>query len=271
MNWAYLGASALLPLVVALVAALALGAITAIRLNHRGGDSGAALRCLLRTAGGVFLVAFLATAIWDGRHTLRGMMGAALGSPRGYRSMGILRIHGEGPLTKNPAKAVHWFEKAARLGDAEAQLFMARALAQGYGTAMDPEKALPWAEAGARQGNPAAMTLAGDLLARPHHPASDAWYRQALSAYQPALAAGDAEACMAYGQMHAYGKGTPPDPVEALAWMLVAARKGLPPLGGMAVRLTESNTPPAQRALAYRRAEAILQSMADSRGDSSGR
>lgn len=266
MNWAYLGASALLSLVVALAMTLVSGAITAIRLNRRGGDSGAALRCLLRTAGGVFIVAFLATAIWDSRQPLRGMLGAAIGSPLACRSMGILRIHGEGPLTKNPAKAVHWFEKAARQGDAEAQLFMARALTQGYGTAMDPGKALPWAEAAARQGNPGAMTLAGDLLARADKRASEAWYRQALAAYQPALAAGDAEACMAYGQMQAYGKGTPPDPVEALAWMLVAARKGLPPLGAMAVQLAESSAPPAHRELASRRAEAILRSMADPRG-----
>lgn len=258
MNWSYLGIAALLPLAVALGLTLAAGAFQALRLNREGGSSRIALRRLLRTLALVFPLAFLAAALWDGRHTWRGLAGAALGRPADQRALGQLRAGGQGFLMQDPAKAAHWFRKAADGGDARGQYFLARAMASGSGLPRDPEGARRWAEASARQGDLEAMILRGDLDRSADPSAAEAWYRKAGESLAPALARREAEACLTYGLLLLAGKGTPRDPVEGLAWMQVAERRGLPRFRTLIIRLTETQLPPAQREAAVRRAEGLL-------------
>jgi TPR repeat protein len=261
MNWTYLGIAALLPLTIALAATLLAGAVQAIRSNRQGGSSRVAFHRLLRTLALVFPLAFLLASLWNGRSTWRGLIGAALGRPADQRAMGLLRSQGEGFLARDPAKAAHWFRKAAERGDARAQFHLARALLTGTGLPKDPALALRWAEAAAQQGDSDAMILAGDLQ-RPAHPdAADAWYRKAMSSLQIRLAAGNPQACLTYGLLLSSGKGAPRDPIEGLAWMKVAERLGLRGLQALPVRLMEAQQPPAARAEATRRAEALLKTL----------
>lgn len=261
MNWPYLGIAALLPLVVALGLTLAAGAIQAIRLNWEGGNSRAAFRRLLRTMALVFPLALLATSLWDGRTTLRGLIGVALGHPMDQRAMGLLRIRGEHFLATHPAKAAYWFQKAADGGDAEAQLLLARALVNGQGLPRDPEAGLRWAQAAADQGHPDAMVLAGDLLRPSNLEAATTRYRQALRAFMERTQKGDADACLAYALMHTAGKGVEKDPVEGLAWMLTSRRLGLDPFKVLIIQLSESALTKPQRAEAAQRAEAIQKTL----------
>ncbi len=257
MNWAYLGVAALLPLIVAMGAALAAGAVKAIRLNQLGGSSRAALARLITTMTITFLAAFCLFGAWEARTTLGGLARVALGRPQDQRAMGQLRSHGEGFLKKDPAKAVQWFQQAATGGDAESQLLLARAVLHGQGLAKDPAAALRWAQAAADQGHPDAMVLAGDLLAPSDPLAANRRYGQALAALQDRAHQRDAPACLSYGLLLCSGKGTPKDLVEGLAWMLTARKLGLSPFMGVIVQLQEAGLTPSQRDEAAQRATAI--------------
>ena len=258
VNWAYLRVAALLPLIVAMGAALATGAVMALHLNRQGGSSKVALRRLLGSMAVAFPIAFCLFGAWEGRTTLRGLVHVGLGRPQDQRAMGQLRSHGEGFLKKDPAKAVQWYQKAAVGGDSDAQLMLARALLHGQGTVRDPAGALRWAQAAAGQGHPDAMVFAGDLLAPADPLAAEARYQQALATYQKRAQHRDAEACLAYGMLLCFGKGTAIDPIEGFAWMLTARRVGLSPFLGVITQLQEASLTPLQRAEASRRADALL-------------
>jgi hypothetical protein len=262
MNWAYLGTAALLPLIVALGLTLAAGAFQALRLNRAGGSSRAAWARLARTLAWVFPLAFLLASAWDGRRTLRGLAGVALGRPADQRAMGYLRSHGKRFLAKNPAKAAHWFLKAANGGDAEAQYLSARVLLRGDGVPPDATEALRWAQTAADHGHPEAMVLTGDLLRTTNLEAAEARYRQALSIFQERALQGEAEAALAHGLLLTQGKGTAKDSVEGLAWMLLARRRGIDPFKNVLIQFSESGLTKAQRAEAAQRATALQQKLA---------
>ena len=167
----------------------------------------------------------------------------------------------KGFLTKNPAKAAHWFQKAAAGGDAEAQLRMARLCLQGNGLPKDADAGLRWAKTAAEQGLPDAMVLVGDLLRLADVAAADGWYRRALPAYRLRIQAGDAEASLACGLMYAAGKGVPRDPIEGLAWMYLARGLGLNPFRGLIVQLTEAPLSKPQREQALQRTQTLRQAL----------
>jgi TPR repeat protein len=261
MNWSFLVTESLLPLMVALGIALGVGVVVAIRLNRKGGSSRAALAHLLRSMMLTFSASFLLFALWQAWGSLRILAGSALDQPADQRAMGLLRARGEGCLRRDPAKAAFWFQRAAVKGDAEAQLLLAQALLQGRGLRRDPAGALQWAQSAGNQGQPYAMLLAGDLLLPGDAHAAQAWYSRALAAFRQRIQAGDADACLDYGLMIREGKGIERDPVEGLAWMLVAADRGLHPVRAFAVRMTAARAAPALQADATRRAEAIRKSL----------
>ena len=255
MNWSYLGVAALLSLVVALGATLAVGAFQAVRLTRLGAASRPAYSRMFKSMAFAFPLVFVAAAVWDGGGTWRGLFGVALGRPVDQRALGLLRTHGKGFLKKNPAKAAHWFRKAAEGGDAEAQFLLACALLRDTGLPRDPKAALRWAKAAADQGLPEAMVLAGDLL-----PPAEAntWYQRTLVVSQNRIQRRDPEACLAYGLMHVNGKGVPKDAVEGFAWMLIARRLGLDSYRSLIVQLTEATLSKAQRDEAAERAQTHL-------------
>jgi TPR repeat protein len=263
VNWAYIGIAALLPLAIALAAMLLAGAIQAIRSNRNGGSSRAALLRFLRTLVLVFPLAFLLAALWDGWATWRGLGMAVLGHAADQRAVGILRSHGEGFLAKDQAKAAFWFRKGAEGGDAQAQLFLARALSKGLGVPRDLDGARRWARAAAVQGLPDAMVLAGDLFHAGDAASASAWYQNALTLYQQQIEAGNADASLACGLMHLAGKGVPKDPVEGVAYLYLARQLGLSSLKQVIVVLSEGPLTKPQRAEAAARAEALRKALPD--------
>jgi TPR repeat protein len=261
MNWPYLGVAALLPLVLALGATMAVGALQALRLTRLGEASRPAFTRLLKTMAITFPLAFLAATLWDGRATWRGLLGVAMHHRVDQRAMGLLRAHGEGFLTKNPAKAADWFQQAAEGGDAEGQLLLARALLKGQGLPRDPDGALRWARTAAEQGQPDAMVFVGDRLRTTDDATAKTWYQRALPIYQRRAQTWDPEACLAYGLLCFDGKGTEPDQREGLAWMYVSRRIGLDPFKTILIQLDEAKLSKPQRDEAAQRAVAILKAL----------
>ena len=257
MNWTYIGTAAILPLMVALGLTMAIGVIQALRLTGLGEASRPAFIRMLKTMALTFPLTFFALTLWDGRHTWRGLLGVALGQPTDQRIMGQLRTGGTFFLKLDPAKAADWYMRAAQGGDAEAQLLLAQALRNGQGLPRDPEGALRWAQAAADQGHPDAMVLCGDLLSQSNPEAAKNLYRQALSTYLERAGKGDPQACLSRGLMYRTGKGITPDPVEALAWMLLARHFGLGSAQDLIIQLTERKLTQPQRAEALQRALAI--------------
>lgn len=258
MNWSYLALEALLPLIWALGFTLLGGAAWAVRLHRGGGSSRVAFRKFMKFLAVLLPLSFLATSLWAGRATLRGLVGVVLRKPEDLRAMGLLRLRGDGFLQASPTAAAGWFKRAALQGDAPAQLQLARAFASGWGVEKDAGEALRWAEASARQGIPEAMILAGDLW-RPQEPeVAQAWYRQGIQSLEPRLRAREPQACLLYGSLFTLGKGVPTDPVEGFAWMQVAEARGLRGLPTATIRLWEARLSPDQRAEAARRAQEKL-------------
>lgn len=270
MNWSFLWPATNLPLVVAMVVALALGSAQAIRLNRQGGSSREALWRLLRSMGIAFTLTLLLASVWNSRRILRGLVGVALGRPADQRAMGLLRAKGDNFLTENQAKAAYWFRKAAEGGDADGQLLLAQAMLQGQGLPRDPGGALSWIQTAAGQGRPDAMVLAGDLAKGEDALAANAWYERALPAFRQRIQSGDADACLNYGLMYTTGKGVEKNRTEGLAWMLVARRLGLDPYKGIIIVLCEAKLSQSQRAEASQRAVTILKSLPSRRASSIG-
>jgi TPR repeat protein len=176
--------------------------------------------------------------------------------------MGQHRAGGVFFVKEDQAKAMYWFRLAASGGDADAQLLLARTLRQGIGTAPDPEEAIYWAQTAADRGRPDAMVLSGDMLRQSNPEAAKVWYHKALAANRELARHGNPQACLSYGLMHVSGKGVDKDPIEALAWMLVARSFGLGSVQDVVVQLTESRMTQAQRTAALERALAIRRELA---------
>jgi TPR repeat protein len=56
-------------------------------------------------------------------------------------------------VSRNPAKAIHWYRLAARQGDRISQLILGEKYANGGGVARDPVAAYMWFARAARQGD----------------------------------------------------------------------------------------------------------------------
>ena len=103
-------------------------------------------------------------------------------------ALGVLYLRGRG-VGRAPAKAAHWFEKAARNGSVAGEIELAILLFNGDGVPADAERAAQGFRRAAARGNP----IAQNRLAR----------------------------------LYAVGRGVPQDRVEAAAWHLAAASQGL--------------------------------------------
>jgi len=261
MNWRNIGIEALLPLIVALGAALATGALQALRLTRLGVASRPAFFRMLRAMALAFPITFLVVTFWVGRRTWAGLFGVVLHHPMDQRAMGLLRAQGEGFLVKDAAKAAYWYRKSAENGDADGQLLLAQALFKNQDLSRDPAEALRWAKAAAEQGQPEAMVLTGDRLRSTDAGTANAWYQRALRIYRQRVQSRDADACLAYGQLRFEGKGAEVDRVEGLAWMYVSRWMGIRSFKGVTVQIAEGGLSPAQRVEAAKRAGIILKTI----------
>ncbi len=140
-------------------------------------------------AGLAALIAAMATVVALTPHTT-GVAGsqeitwltrlAEAGDSGAQLQLGLAYRDGRATLAPDPHAALHWFEAAARGGDAYAADALANAYVAGQGTARDPRQALRWWRVAANGGNADAQRRLGQaLLAQGHDDSALLWLRRA--------------------------------------------------------------------------------------------
>lgn len=148
---------------------------------------------------------FAAARLWLGR-------GAEAGDSLGQRNFALLLLDTE------PAAARTWLRRAAEAGDAVAQDQLSRILLDDH-----PAEARAWAGKAAAQGVPAAAARLATLCHEARGGPRDA--EAAARWWDVAARAGDADSAAMLGAALLTGQGVAPDPVAALAWLVVGARR----------------------------------------------
>ncbi|MBP0465784.1 SEL1-like repeat protein [Roseomonas sp. PWR1] len=152
------------------------------------------------------------------------------------------------------AEAAALVERAARLGDPEAQLLLATGLLAEADDDEDRASAASWLNRAAHQGQSQAQYRLGRLLEEGSGtPREPAW---AAVWFQRAAERGQAEAHFALALLQIAGEGTAQAPAEALARLTLAERRGVPGVARYRAAL-QPRVPPAEarRALARVQAE----------------
>ena len=152
-------------------------------------------------------------------------------------------------LAKNRATAHVWLERAARRGNAKAQLRMASWAWEGFGgQKVDRAAAMAWARLAAHQGSPEAQMFVGEILldhpelAQPQERAQP-YFDQAIPALQSQAARGDARAQFDLGLAKLRGLGQAPDLEEGLSMLLQINRQALDPLQTLKLDLVRAKLP----------------------------
>ena len=134
--------------------------------------------------------------------------------------MGYLCETGGAGLGADPAQAVEWYKKAAKLNDSIGSWLLGRAYFTGTGTARDMEQAVTELRKSANQGDPFGQQLLGMALLEKGNPAEAAqWFRKAAMQGLP-------QAQQQLGTLLKQGQGIPADKAEAYVWLALSARAG---------------------------------------------
>ncbi len=148
---------------------------------------------------------------------------AAQGDAGAQVNLGLMYAHGEG-VPKDAAKAVEWYQKAAAQGHAFAQFNLGMMYVRGEGVPEDVAKAVEWYQKAAAQGNAESQFYLGVMYAQGEGVPKDA--AKAVEWYQKAAAQGNAGAQLGLGVMYAHGEGVPKDAAKAVEWYQKAAAQG---------------------------------------------
>lgn len=180
-------------------------------LAAQAGDADAQNRCglLLMLGQGVARDEAAAVAQWRAA--------TAQGHPRAPLNLGLASLNGNG-VPQDDAEAVRWFRLSAERGYATGAYYYAMMLAMGRGVAADAAASLTWLQRAAEGGETDAMLALAARLAE-SGAADDAARALALSG-QVAVT-GHAAGMLLHG-----GLLGPRDPVQAYAWLWLAAEAG---------------------------------------------
>ncbi len=147
---------------------------------------------------------------------------AALDDREAQFSLGVMYTRGQG-TPSDLRLAEEWFEKAANAGMAAAQFNLAMLLLQG--SASNEAKALEWLEKAAEQGYKRANLAIAKLdLSHDDDPAR---MTHAATLLRELAHSGDPEGQMQFGLMNLFGKGLPLDEGEGRFWLRESALQGL--------------------------------------------
>jgi TPR repeat protein len=102
----------------------------------------------------------LAEAYYHGRGIPRDLLSAEYwarlaadqGNATAQHRLGVMYLHGEGPLSADTAKAVEWLNLAAENGHAQSQYMLGRMLVHGQGVELDEAQGRVWLEKARAQG-----------------------------------------------------------------------------------------------------------------------
>lgn len=124
----------------------------------------------------------------------------------------------------DPAKAIHWYRKAALQGDERAENIMGLAYYKGRGVPRDYFKAISWYRKAARQGSALAENNLGKAYYFGQGVPQD--YTKAVYWFHLAAQRGLVNAEANLGDAYANGLGVPKNIPEAIYWWKKAAAQG---------------------------------------------
>ena len=143
--------------------------------------------------------------------------------PTAQYILGHRYAYGRGK-TRDYAKALKWFRRAADQGQPEAQAWLGIMYAQGRGVPQNLAKALKWYRRAADQGQPAAQHNLSLMYATGTGLAQD--LAQARTWLRKAADQGFILAQVRLAATYQHGYGTPPNFIKAHAWYNLAATHG---------------------------------------------
>ena len=148
---------------------------------------------------------------------------AEAGNADAQLSLGRAYAEGEG-VPKDASKAVEWYQKAAVQGNAASQGALARVYYIGDGVPKDVSKAVEWWQKAAAQGHARSQTFLGYLYAIGVGVTKDV--AKSVEWYQKASAQGEAVAQHSLGEMYKSGEGVPKDAAKAFELNQKSASQG---------------------------------------------
>lgn len=145
------------------------------------------------------------------------------GDPDAQYRLGAM-YHAGGPVTRDMAEAVKWYEKAAEQGVAEAQYNLGNMYLEGNGIAKDTAKAFIWYEKAAEQGiAPAQYNLGLSYLKGDGNQKS---VDKAIPWLKKSAEQGHVEAQFMLGTIYYLGQGIEADEAKGIKWLRKAAGQG---------------------------------------------
>ncbi len=149
---------------------------------------------------------------------------AALGHARAIYELGEAHATGGEGVPPDEKRAAAWMERAATLGDPDAQVWFAEMCEQGEGVRRDARRAVEWFLRAARHGVPDAQNKLGVCLhegrgTRREDRAAVRWYRRAARR-------GDVYAMANLGRCYGAGHGVRQRVGSSRAWMVRAVGAG---------------------------------------------
>jgi TPR repeat protein len=140
-------------------------------------------------------------------------------------SLGVKYLNGDG-VTKDLGKALHYFQLAAALGNADGENDLGVMYDKGMGVTLDYATALHWFTLAAAQGNVDADFAIGVMYDDGHGVAQD--YAKAMKYYRLAADKSVANADNSIGILYYDGHGVSQDYTQALHWFGLAAGQHYP-------------------------------------------
>jgi TPR repeat protein len=135
-------------------------------------------------------------------------------------ALGVKYLNGDG-VPKDAAKALHYFQQAANLGNADGENDLGVLYDKGIGVALDYATALRWFKRAAAQGNANANFAIGVIYDDGHGVSTD--YTTAMHYYRLAADHGVPNAKNSIGILYFEGHGVPQNYATALHWFGQAA------------------------------------------------
>ena len=150
-------------------------------------------------------------------------LSAWFGDPDAQYELAAAYAAGDG-VSKDPAEAAKWYQKAAEQGDMRSQSALGDAYAKGLGVELNYSEAVRWWRMAAGQGDVKSQMSLGNAYAKGIGVRKDP--ASAMQMFSKAAEKGDAGAQFALGSAYADGNGTEKDDAQALRWWHKAAEQG---------------------------------------------
>ncbi len=140
--------------------------------------------------------------------------------------LAVIYLNGVEGVTKDSAKALDWFRRAAEKGNTEAIVALGAIHEQGNSVEKNPNESYKWYLKAAEAGDVTGITKTAMMLAEGVGTAKDE--KKAMEWYLKAAEKGGAHAMYAISGMYEKGAGVVVSPKETLRWTVRAALSGMP-------------------------------------------